>query len=128
MTNKFISIMEAIGRDALKGLDYIKSYLPKVAELIEEIFPKETRVVDGIVNAVGLIQDAVVTIEQKYKAANISGNGVDKAADVLSLVTPTVTQLLTAEGITVDAGYIQNLSDAVVAILKVRESTVSVSA
>ena len=126
MTNKFVSIMEAIGRDALKVLTEIEKYLVPVAELAAEIFPAQTAVIDGVVNSVGLIQKAVAMAEQKMAAANMqTGTGLQKAANVLSIVTPTVTQLLTAEGLKVDTAYIQKLVDAIVGILNVREATVS---
>lgn len=120
---KFISIMDAVGRDALKALADVQVYLLPVETLVETLFPGVTPVAAGIVNAAQLIQSAVVTIEQKYKAANLSGNGAQKSDDVLALATPTVTQLLEQEGVSgVDTWYIQNLVDAVVAVLKVQEA------
>jgi hypothetical protein len=128
MTNKFVSIMEQIGKDALKALAEVVKYLPAAASLAAEIFPAESAAISGVVNSVDLIQNAVVTIEQKMAAAGASsGTGAQKAADVLTLVAPTVTQLLTAEGIKVDASYLQGLVDAVVAILNVRSATPSAS-
>ena len=129
MTNKFISIMEQIGKDALKALSEVVKYLPAAASLAAEIFPAQTAVISGVVNSVDLIQNAVVTVEQKMAAGGAAtGTGTQKAADVLTIVTPVVTQLLTAEGITVDSAYIQGLVNAVVAILNVRSATPSASA
>ena len=125
MTSKFVSIMEQIGKDALKALAEIVKYLPAAAGLAAEIFPAESAAIAGVVNSVDLIQNAVVTVEQKMAAGNVSnGTGTQKLADVLTIVTPTVTQLLTAEGIKADTAYIQNLVNAVVAILNVRDSTI----
>ncbi len=129
MTNKFISVMEQIGKDALKALAEIVKYLPAAAGLAAEIFPAESAAIAGVVNSVDLIQNAVVTVEQKMAAGNVSkGTGTQKLADVLTIVTPTVTQLLTAEGIKADTAYIQNLVNAVVAILNVRDATPQASA
>ena len=125
MTSKFVSIMEQIGKDALKALAEIVKYLPAAAGLAAEIFPAESAAIAGVVNSVDLIQNAVVTVEQKMAAGNVSkGTGTQKLADVLTIVTPTVTQLLTAEGIKADTAYIQNLVNAVVAVLNVRDSTI----
>ena len=129
MTNTFVSIMEQIGKDALKALAEIVKYLPAAAGLAAEIFPAESAAITGVVNSVDLIQNAVVTVEQKMAAANVAtGTGAQKLADVLTIVTPTVTQLLTAEGINADTAYIQNLVNAVVAILNVRSATPQASA
>jgi hypothetical protein len=129
MTNKFISIMEQIGKDALKALTEIEKYLPLAADLAKEIFPGETAALAGVVNSVQLIQSAVVTIEQKMAAGGVAkGTGLQKAADVLSIVSPTVTQLLTAEGLHVDTAYIKTLTDTVVGILNLRSVTPSAAA
>jgi hypothetical protein len=116
--------MEQIGRDALKALDYVEKYLPLASELAMEIFPAQTAAITGVVNSVALVQKAVVVAEQKMAAANLqNGTGLQKSADVLSIVTPTVTQLLTAEGVKVDAAYIQTMIDTIVGILKLRDAT-----
>lgn len=124
MTNKFVSIMEQIGKDALKALAEIEKYLPLAEDLAKEIFPAETAAISGIVNSVQLVQNAVVTVEQKMAAGGAAtGSGTQKLADVLTIVTPTVTQLLTAEGVKVDSTYLQNLVNTVVGILNLREAT-----
>jgi hypothetical protein len=124
MTIKFVTIMEQIGKDALKVLTEVEKYLVPAAELAAEIFPQDQAVIAGVVNSVGLIQKAVAMAEQKMAAANMqTGTGLQKAADVISIVEPTVTQLLTAEGLKVDTVYIQKLTDAVVGILNVRAVT-----
>jgi|ERR1700674_111568 len=121
MTNKFLTIMEAIGRDCLLVLTEVEKYLPKAAVLAEAIFPAQTAVITGVVNSVALIQKAVVLAEQKMAAGGqASGTGLQKSADVLSTVEPVVTQLLKAEGLTVDTAYIQKLTNAIVDILNVQ--------
>jgi hypothetical protein len=66
----------------------------------------------------------VALIEQKYAAlGTAAGTGAQKLAEALTIVTPTVTQLLTAEGLPVNAEYIQNVINAVVAILNVQVAT-----
>jgi hypothetical protein len=121
VTNKFISIMEAIGRDAKLIFTEVEKYLPSAMTLAKLLFPAQSAVVAGVVNSVGLIQQAVALIEQKYAAlGTATGTGAQKLAEALSVVTPTVTQLLAAEGLPVNATYIQNIVNAVVAILNVQ--------
>jgi hypothetical protein len=129
MSNKFISIMDQIGKDCLKALTYVEQYLPEASALAKIIFPAETATVTGVVNSVQLIQSAVTTVEQKMTVAGTSAKtGTAKAADVLAIVTPTVTQLLTAEGVSVDAAYLQNVVNAVVGILNVQAAPVTAPA
>jgi hypothetical protein len=99
----------------------VKKYLPSAMTLAKLLFPAQSAVVAGVVNSVGLIQQAVALIEQKYAAlGTATGTGAQKLAEALSVVTPTVTQLLAAEGLPVNATYIQNIVNAVVAILNVQ--------
>jgi len=98
-------------------------YLPAAAKLAELIFPAETAVIGSAINSVDLIQQAVVTVEQKFAAAgNPTGTGTQKLAQVLSIVSPTVTQLLSSEKVPVDSAYITDIVNAVVAILNVQAS------
>jgi hypothetical protein len=60
-------------------------------------------------------------VEQKYAAAGAqSGTGAQKLADVMLLVGPVVTKLLTQAGIAASTSYVQSLVSAVVAILNVQ--------
>jgi hypothetical protein len=118
---KFVSVMQMVGHDAKLGLNVASRYMPAAAQIAGLLFPQDKAVISSVVNATGLIQAAVVTIEQKYVNANIStGNGPQKLADVLTIVSPTVTDLLTKEGLHVDQEFITNIVNAVVAILKVQ--------
>lgn len=126
MTNKFLTIMEAIGRDAKIILTDVEKYLPAAAGLASLLFPAQTAAIAGVVNATDLIQKAVTSVEQKYSAlGNATGSGTQKAAEVISIVGPTVTQLLTAEGLPVNSAYVQNIINAVVAVLNVQLSPVA---
>jgi hypothetical protein len=117
----FKSVMEKVGDDIKIVWGDVMKYLPAAETLAEVLFPGQTTVIAGAVNSVDLIQKAVVTVEQKFAAAgNPTGTGPEKLAQVLSIVTPTVTQLLSAEGIKVDAGFVTSLVNAVVAILNVQ--------
>ena len=123
MTNKFVTIMEKIGADALKALSEVEKYLLPVASLAAIIFPAQTATITGVVNSVDLIQKAVATVEAKMAAGGAAtGSGPQKLGDVLSIVTPTVTQLLTAEGLSINTAQITNMVNAVVGILNVAQA------
>ena len=119
MANKFITVMEAIGRDIKKAWTDVVPYLPAASALASLLFPGSAQVA-GVVNSVSLIEQAVTVVEQKFVAAGSpSGSGAQKLAQVLSIVTPTVTQLLAQEGIAVNQTQVTNIVNAVVAVLNV---------
>jgi hypothetical protein len=123
MASKFVSVMELIGNDVKIAWSEVVKYLPAAAKLAELIFPAQTAVIGSAINSVDLIQQAVVTVEQKFAAAgNATGTGAQKLAQVLSIVSPTVTQLLSEEKIPVNSAYISDIVNAVVAILNVQSS------
>jgi hypothetical protein len=129
MTNKFISIMDKIGADIKVAWSDVVKYLPAAASLAALIFPAQAAAITGVVSSVDLIQQAVATVEQKFAAAgNPTGTGPEKLAQVISLVSPTVTQLLTAEGLNYNAAQVTNIVNAVVAVLNVQEAPVTPSA
>jgi uncharacterized protein YybS (DUF2232 family) len=123
---KFLSIMETIGKDALKGLSEVEKYLPSAAALAAIIFPGQTATISAVVTSTDLVQKAVVAVEQKMAAAGkTTGTGSQKLSDVLTIVTPTVTQLFAQAGLTVDQTYLTKVVNAVVAVLNVQASTVA---
>lgn len=125
MTNKFISVMERIGKDCLKGLAEVEQYLPEAATLAALFFPQEKAALAAVVDVTGLIQKAVVLAEQKMAAGGqATGSGLQKSADVLSTVEPIALQLLAQAGVpNADAAYLQKIVDAIVADLNVRDAT-----
>jgi hypothetical protein len=126
MASKFLTVMQAIGKDAKVVLMEVEKYLPSAATLAGLLFPAQSATVAGVVSSVGLIQQAVTVIEQKYAALGAAtGTGAQKLAEALAIVTPTVTQLLSAEGVPVNSDYIQKLTNAVVAILNVQLTAVA---
>ena len=126
MANKFLTVMQAIGKDAKIVFTEVTKYLPEAATLAKLLFPAQSASVAGVVNAVGLIQQAVAIIEQKYAALGAAtGTGAQKLAEALTIVSPTVTQLLSAERVPVNQDYIQKVVNAVVAILNVQMTVVS---
>lgn len=117
----FVSVLEAVGKDFVKGLKWALTYAVPVERLVGLIFPTSAPVVAEAIDATTLIQSAVVLVEQKYAAAGVqSGTGEQKLAEVLLLVGQAVTSLLAKAGITATSDYVANLVSAVVAILNVQ--------
>jgi len=117
----FLGVLESIGKGFEKGLLWAVTYAVPVEKLVATLFPPAAPIATGIADATSLLQNAVLMVEQKYAAAGIqSGTGTQKLADVMLLVGPVVTRLLTQAGIAATAAYVQNLASAVVAILNVQ--------
>jgi hypothetical protein len=121
---KFVSVLDKVGQDFVKGLDEVEKYLPAAATLASMIFPGDSAAIAGVVNTTQLIQSAVASVQQKLAAAGAkTASGTALATDVLTIVTPTVTQLLTEAGVkNVNSAYIQKIVNAVVAILDVQRA------
>ena len=120
MSNAFVSLMDKIGHDIKVVWADVVKYLPAASAIASLIFPAQAAAIAGVVNSVDLIQQAVATVEQKFGAAgNPTGTGPEKLAQVLSIVTPTVTQLLAAEGLNYNTTQITNIVNIVVGILNI---------
>jgi hypothetical protein len=120
----FGGFLKAAGLAFMKGLGWAVQYAIPVEKLVALLFPAAAPAALGIATATGLIQTAVISVEQKYAAAGVqSGTGTQKAAEVLLLTTDAVISLLKQEGITADTTYVQELVSAVVAILNVHTLT-----
>ncbi|SNS33115.1 hypothetical protein SAMN05421770_101531 [Granulicella rosea] len=117
----FVSVLEAVGKDFVKGLKWALTYAVPVERLVGLVFPATAPVAAEAIDATTLIQSAVVLVEQKYAAAGVqNGTGEQKLAEVLLLVGQTVSALLAKAGITASSDYVANLVSAVVAILNVQ--------
>ena len=121
MSVTLTSVLEAIGKGFAKGLTWAVSYAIPIEKLVGTLFPVAAPVATGLADATSLVQNAVLLVEQKYAAAGVqSGTGAQKLAEVITLVDPVVTQLLNAAGVSASTAYVQNLINAVVAILNVQ--------
>lgn len=134
----FIGVLEAIGKWFEKGLTFVLKYLPSAESLAATIFPPAVAPLQEAISVADLLQNAISLAEQKYAAAGVqNGTGAQKAAEVLQLSSaavtsllsePTVASELSKAGITVDSTYIQNLINAVVAVLNVQPAPSAVAA
>jgi len=117
----FTGVLEAIGKDFEKGLQWAVKYAVPVEKLVGMLFPTVAPATTAVADVTTLVQTAVLLVEQKYAAAGVqNGTGPQKLAEVVLLAEPVVMQLLTQSGIPASSSYIQSLVSAVVAILNVQ--------
>jgi len=117
----FVGVLETIGKDFSKGLNWAVTYAVPVEKLVALLYPPAAPAATTIADATTLIQNAVLLVEQKYAAAGVqNGTGAQKLAEVMTLTEPTVVALLKQAGVTVDASYVSGLVSAVVSILNVQ--------
>ncbi len=117
----FVTVMEKIGKDiGVVWADVVK-YLPEASALAALLFPGAAGTTAAVVGSVNLIQQAVVTVEQKFKASGApSGSGAQKSAQVLAIVGPAVTALLAQEKINISTTQLNGIINAAVAVLNVQ--------
>ncbi len=117
----FSGVLQTIGKDFAKGLKFAITYAIPIEKLAGLLFPSAAPITDELVDATGLIQNAVMLVEQKFAAGGIqSGTGQQKLAEVLLLAGQSVSALLVKAGVPVTADYVAKLVSAVVAILNVQ--------
>lgn len=120
----FVSVLETIGKDFAKGFGYAVKYALPVERLVGLLYPPAAPIANEVAAATGLIQNAVLMVEQKYAASGAqNGSGPQKLEEVLLLTENAVTGLFAKAGIKADTGYVQKIVNAVVAILNVQQST-----
>ena len=117
----FTGVLQAIGKDFAKGLKFAVTYAVPIEKLAALLFPTAAPVANELADATGLIQNAVMLVEQKYAASGVqSGTGQQKLAEVMLLAGDTVAQLLNKAGVPATADYVSKLVSAVVSILNVQ--------
>ena len=125
----FVGVLEMIGKDFAKGLKWAVTYGIPVERLVALLFPAAAPVATELADATGLIQTAVLLVEQKYAASGVqNGTGTQKLAEVLLLSGDAVTALLAKAGITASSEYISSLVSAVVAVLNAQPAVAGVAA
>jgi hypothetical protein len=117
----FVTVMEKIGKDIGVAWNDVVKYLPEASALAALLFPGAAGTTAAVVGSVNLIQQTVVTVEQKFKAQGApSGTGAQKLAQVTAIVGPAVTALLAQEKLTINSTQLNGIINAVVAILNVQ--------
>jgi hypothetical protein len=118
MANRFVSFLEAVGRDFGKGLLRIAPYAAQVGSVAIGIFDPALSPLFSQVMA------AVVTAEQSAAAAGKQAKtGPDKLAAVVQLLGPLVAQALGDLGRPNDSAAVAGYVSAVVTILNGQSSS-----
>ena len=110
--SKFISKLEAIAKDFNKGIVKILTFAENAEPEVDALFPEAGPLYNTTVAAVALA-------EQNAAAIGASGNGAQKAAQVLAITGNLIQQGLKDAGQPSDAAAAQKWIDAVVLTLKV---------
>jgi hypothetical protein len=115
-----VSFFDWLWKNAETALTDIEPYLIPVTSLVSLLFPGAAATATGVANAVALIQQTVVLVQQKYAALNINSStpSSTQLVDILALVTPAVQSLLASEKITYNSTQVTNVVNAVIAILQ----------
>lgn len=123
--NKFVGFLETVGKDFEKGLVFAVKEAPVVDGIANDIWPASAAVTVPATLALNLLQNSILSIEQKYAAAKVqNGTGTQKAADVIALAGPTVISLLTQAGVpAVDDAYVQELITLLVDVMNLKAPT-----
>lgn len=112
MSSKFVSFLEAVGKDFQKGLAFM---LPIAASSGEVAVAAFAPALGPLFNST---VSAVVLAEQKYAALKTqTGTGAQKLADVVQLIGPVVSQGLADAGKANDQAAVTGYINSVVSVL-----------
>jgi len=111
MANKVLTFLQKVGADFEKGFN--------VADAIEKVaLPYLTAFNPMLAAAISTTFGAVMTTEQKFAAmGKQNGTGTQKAAEVVSIVSPVLTTALAAAGKPSDANEVSTIVNDVVGML-----------
>ena len=102
--------------------DIVKYAIP-VASVVAVADPQVEPAVAAFTASVKLVQGAVVAVQQRWAAQGPAANA-QKLADVLEIVEQPVVTMFAQAGLQVDAAYVTNLVNGVVAILNAQPAVV----
>jgi hypothetical protein len=122
MSNKFVSFLEAAGKDFEKFLNVVLPYASTAGEVAVAAFaPSLGPLFNSTVSA-------VVTAEQAAAAAGKqTGSGASKLASVVTLMGPLISQGLKDAGKASDDTAVQGYVNSVVAVLNAAPAPSSAS-
>ena len=118
MANKFVTFLQAIGKDFKIGLTKLDPWIKQGIALATDAEVE----VSALDPAIGVIFKTVVatvsSIEQKFAAmGQQTGSGVQKLAEATTILQPIIGQAFAAAGKASDVGTVQNYISAVVNFL-----------
>ena len=116
-TNKFVSILEAIGKDCKKGLDVVLKIGQVAAPFLSAANPLAGSILSTTIGV-------VLQTEQKYAAlGQQTGSGTQKLADATAILQPLLSQVLGDVGKPADATKVTAYINSVVANLNATPAT-----
>ena len=117
MANKFVSFLEAVGRDFKKGLDFILPFAEKGgAAAVGILAPEFMPLYNATVSAVVLAEQNAAAIGKQ------TGTGVQKSAAVVQLIGGLISTTLTDLGKPADDTAVQNWINTIVEILNAQSA------
>lgn len=112
MANKFVTFLEALGRDFVHGLDKILPYAETTGEVAVKLFaPALGPLFNQTVTAVVTAEQAAAAVGKQ------TGSGQQKLASVAQLMGPLIAQALTVAGKPADETAVQGYINSVVQVL-----------
>ena len=112
----FEGFLKKAGQIAGVVLSEIVKYVVPVVQVAAIADPAAAPALQAFTTSLELVQTAVVTAQQRWVEEGSAAN-TQKLADVLEIVEQPITVLFAQAGISVDAAYVTNLVNGVVAIL-----------
>lgn len=111
MTNKFVSFLDAVGKDFKKGLADVLPFAEEAEPIISALDPAAGAILSTTLGV-------VLQTEQKFAAmGQQSGTGTQKLAEVTAILTPVLTTALSEAGEPATAEQIEKYVNDAVAIL-----------
>ncbi len=112
----FEGFLKKAGHVANVLLSDVLKYAIPISSLVGLLVPATAPADAAFAASVTLVRNAVILVQQRWSELGSAANS-QKLADVLELVEQPVITLFSQAGFTVDAGYVTNLINGVVAML-----------
>lgn len=118
MSNRFVTLLDDIGKDFKNGFVKIDPFLKEGIQLAQDAAP-EIAALDPALGAVfSTVVATVSSVEQKFAAMGTqTGTGAAKLAEVVTTLQPVVSQVFAAAGKASDTATVTNYINAVVGFL-----------
>jgi hypothetical protein len=112
MSSKFVSILEAVGKDIVKDFNKVLPIAAGIGEAAVAVYaPTLSPMYNATVNA-------VLTAEKSAAVLKQTGTGTQKMAAVVAIAGPLISQGLSDAGLPADATAVNGYVNSVVTILK----------
>jgi hypothetical protein len=123
MTNKFVSFLEAVGKDFEKGLNFVLPWAESAGEVAVSIFAPALGPLFNQTVA------AVITAEQAAAAVGKQSGGLyPKLASVVTLMGPLIAQGLKVAGKASDEAAVEAYISSIVSILDAAPAATTITA